>query len=295
MRTQPFSPTRGSARATANPNARRPVGRSRSRGFTLIELLVVIAIIAILASLLLPALGRAKGSAFRIKCLNNERQLAVTWSLYAGDSQEQLVQNGNQQPGNLNATRLWVMGDYHNFSPAFTNPAYLLDPRYAAFAPYLTVKETYKCPSDKTSIFTSRGRPVPQVRSYGMNLFLNPNSGMDGRASSRYRVFRKSTDLVNPSGTFLFMDLSSQSLCTPAFIVLMPGVGSEQFFHLPAAYHNNGGVVSYTDGHVDAHRWFDPKVIQTATARARIQHNLAVPRSRDLAWIRERTTSLSLP
>lgn len=264
----------------------------RVQAFTLIELLVVIAIIAILASILLPSLSRAKASAHRIQCINNERQLATTWTLYSSDANEVLVQNGNQQPGNANATRLWILGDYHNFAPAFTNPAYLIDPRYAAFAPYLSTKETYKCPSDKTSIFNSRGRPVPQVRSYAMNLFLNPNSSMDGRVGGRYRVFRKASDVVQPSSTFLFMDLSAQSLCTPAFIVIMPGNGnSDTYFHLPAAYHNNGGVISFTDGHVEAHRWFDPKVIQTATARARIQHNQSSPRSRDLIWIRERTTS----
>lgn len=66
--------------------------KKKRPGFTLIELLVVIAIIAILASMLIPALSRAKEKGKRTKCLNNLRQLAIGSTIYANDNQDLFVE-----------------------------------------------------------------------------------------------------------------------------------------------------------------------------------------------------------
>ncbi len=133
------------------------------RGFTLIELLVVIAIIAILASLLLPVLSRAKQRAMQTVDLNNLKQLGVAMNLVASDNQDQMPWP-NWLSGEVTTHQ---QGWLYALDPTASGPAQF-KLQTGSFWPILTSQRMFFCPRDNTnsSLFQLRGQ---QISSYVMN------------------------------------------------------------------------------------------------------------------------------
>jgi prepilin-type N-terminal cleavage/methylation domain-containing protein len=272
-------------RPSGDSPRQRPKHRPPRDGFTLIELLVVIAIIAILAGMLLPALGKAKCKTQGIACMSNLRQLNLAWVLYANDHEDRLPPNSHM----LSFARGtgWVDGvmDYAGGTDN-TNTALILASRLGPYSKSIAI---YKCPGDRsTSSF--RGAVYPRVRSVSMNCFLggitNDSAVLTAARQAGYQVYFKLTDLRAAADTFVTLDEREDSIDDALFVVNMTMVGeSANFQNLPASYHNGAGGFSYGDGHAGLHRWLDGRTMPPVRKNVPVGYKLPAPNSPDIAWL----------
>ena len=262
-----------------------PAVKTFSLGFTLIELLVVIAIIGILASLLMSVLAAAKAKAKRIQCINNVRQMGLAWQTYAYDNADRLVPNGQSVPGGSLTQKMWVQGAFY-YPQDQTNGALVYDSDYAMFAPYMQSVGIYHCPSDRPT-----GIAVERTRSYGLNAWMGWTGTWDTRMGTvgDSMIFTKISQIPSPSFYFTFGDINWNSICWPYFGVDVRPPGAEEIFNYPAAYHNKSGVIGFADGHVEAHRWQDPRTIAAASPDFHA-HDDSSPSNVDMVWLRDHAT-----
>ena len=261
---------------------------SNTSAFTRLDLVAITAAVGLLFLMAVPVLAKPGVLSRAAVCQANHHTLIRAWQLYAMDNTGSLVAaSGGQRSPEWNGGG-WL--DYtikpDNVDPAknlMKSPLWRYTDKRA---------ETFRCPSDlSTNSLPSyqNGEAVPRVRSYSMNSWMGgPTWGASG---SGWTVWFKldSFTTIRPSEAFVFTDERADSINDGYFVVDMTGYPNtptdQRLTDFPASYHEGAANISFADGHVESHRWLDPRTTPPLVPNKLIILNVSSPGNADVSWL----------
>jgi len=212
--------------------------------------------------------------------------------MYVEDNNDWLVPNNPPNSGGGNLAT-WAKGDIRYGNPDGTNIDYIIGQRQGSLGPSVKTEKIFNCPTDRSVARLADAQSYPRVRSYSMNGFMGTRIGDNGGTGATSTFLRREECAkAGRPELLVFLDVHEDTLTTCIF-VLDRDKNLELWAHVPASRHAGSGVISYTDGHAEIHRWRDARTL--VPVKSVFQGGVVATGSPDWKYVWERLTKGTAP
>lgn len=241
----------------------------KKHGFTLIELLVVIAIIALLLSIIVPALSLVKMKAASAVCLTNSKSLVLGWYMYQQENDGRIMSaysghvNGwIKTPRDVNGNSLAI----DSTIPPVTDEDEIRGIQAGMLWPYVDDPGAYHCPADKIRKSKYDGTTV--FVSYAAAKCLYGNFGTDCH-------IKRYNEITSPSMRYVFVEIAEERNYTSGEMFRMgspeeTGYSAFGWWSPLAINHGDSSILGFSDGHAETQKWKNQYTIDRVTKLSRL-------------------------